>query len=176
MKNVSFHKSDQIEVKFTKKTKVDIQQFDQILSISSEDEAKISLYLPENKKYLYETKDGTCTFDNETLNFDSDDAFVVISEDGLKVVDYSDGSEVLIDDSGLYVKSQNETVSITDEGINVEGSETVKITGPFGALVGLFVKGVTNVALNSMGRTPAKVFKFLVNHEDDENGINFYRR
>ena len=175
LKDVEFHDSEIIEVSYHKDAEIKFDHTTQVLSIvAQEEDTKIKLYLPKSKKYLYENKDGICTFDNETLNFDAEDAFIIISEEGLKVNDYSGGDSVLINDEGIFVEDSNECIRITDSGIHIEGDEPVHLDGIFGIIVGSLVRSVTKVALSSIGRTPDQTFKYIVNNEDENNSTYFY--
>jgi len=175
LKDVKFHNSDLIEVSYSKNAEIKFDHTTQVLSIvAQEEDTKIKLYLPKSKKYLYENKDGICTFDNETLNFDAEDAFITISKESLKVNDYSGGDSVLINDEGIFVEDSNEYIRITDSGVHIEGDETVHLDGILGFIVGSLVRSVTKVALSSIGRTPDQTFKYIVNNEDEHNSTNFY--
>ncbi|MDP8201760.1 MAG: hypothetical protein P9M11_06415 [Candidatus Tenebribacter burtonii] len=176
LKDVEFHDSELIEVSYHKDAEIKFDHTTQVLSIvAQEEDTKIKLYLPKSKKYLYENSDGICTFDNETLNFDADDAYIIISEESLKVNDYSDGSSVLINDEGIFVEDSNECIRITDSGIHIESDEPVHLDGIFGNIIGSLVRSFTNVALSSIGRTPDQTFKYIVNNENEHNSTNFYK-
>ncbi|RLC51223.1 MAG: hypothetical protein DRH79_06505 [Candidatus Cloacimonadota bacterium] len=176
LKDVEFHKSDLIEVRYDDSAEIKFEQSAQVLSIMAQKEkTKIRLYLPQDKKYMYENSDGICTFDKKTLNFDADDAFIIISEDGLKVKDYSDGDCVIINDDGIIVDNSDEQICITDSGVHIEGDESIHIEGLLGFIVGAFVKGVSNAALSSIGKTPDRIFKYIVNNEDEENYLELSR-
>jgi hypothetical protein len=167
LKDVEFCKGNEIIIKTHDFSDLDIVQNAYKMTISADEETKISIELPITKRYQYMCDDGICKFDCETLNFDGDDVFVIISSDGIKVNEY-DGSEVVINDEGIYVKDDNEIVKINEDGITIEGDDDFKLHGLFGTILGSFVRGVVNTAFTSIGRSPDKVFKHIVNDEDNE--------
>jgi hypothetical protein len=176
LKDVEFHKSDFIEVKYNDKAEIKFEQSTQILSIKAlKEDTKIRLYLPQDKKYLYENDDGICKFDDETLNFDAEDAFIIISETGIKVNDYSGGDSVIINDEGIFVNDDEQYVRVTNTGVHIEGDDPIHIEGLLGFVVGTFVKNVTNLALSSIGRSPDRIFKYIVNNEDEDDSLDFYK-
>ena len=123
---------------------------------------------------MYENNDGICTFNSETLNFNADDAYIIISKAGITVTEYDNDNSVIINDEGIFVDNDNESVRITNSEIHVEGDEPVHLDGILGFIVGSFVKSVTKVALSSIGRTPNQTFKYIVNNENKNDSTNFY--
>ena len=176
LKDVEFHKSDFIEVVYSDKEAIKFEQFPQVLSIRAlEKDTKIELYLPQHKQYLYENRDGICTFNNEILNFDADDAFIIISEAGIKVTDYNNGDTVIINDDGIFVNENDEYIRITSTYVSVDGDESIHLDGLLGVVVSTVVKSIANIALSSIGRTPDRIFKFVVNNEDQNSNLHFHR-
>jgi len=172
LKDVSFCKGNSIIIKTRNSSDIVVSKDAYKFTISADEETKISIELPITKKYQYTTEDGICKFDCETLNFDGNDVFVIISPEGVKVNEYN-GSQVVINDEGIYVNDDNEIVLINEDGITIEGDDDLKIHGLFGLILGSFVKGVVNTAFSTVGRTPEKVFKYVVNEEDNETTFHF---
>lgn len=142
--------------------------------IADKKDTKISLQLPVTKRYRYYHEDGICTFDNETLNFDGEDVFVVISEEGIRVKDYDDGSEIIIENENIYIRDSDDTVNINEDGVYIEdGDDEIHLYGIFGMLAGVLARSIVNTTLNVVGRTPDKTFKFIVNEQDEEQKSYF---
>ena len=173
LKDVSFCKGNEIIIRTNDFADILVSKNAYKLTISAEEETKISIELPITKRYQYVRDDGICKFDCETLNFDGDDAFIIISENGLKVKEY-DGTKIEINDDGIYVNDNNEIVNIDANGITIEGNDdNFKLKGLFGIIISSFARGVTNAAFTAIGRTPDKVFKHIVNEVDNETTVYY---
>jgi len=174
LQDVYFCTGNNIIIKTSDFSEINVSQNAYKLTINAEEETKISIELPITKKYQYLREDGLCKFDSKTLNFDGEDVFVIISSDGIKVKDYNDGSEVVINDKGIFVEDQNETISIDENGISIDGSgDDVVLRGLLGTIVSSFTRGVVNTTFNAIGRTPDKVFKYVVNDEYNDDPTHF---
>lgn len=169
LKDVSFIDGNKIIVCSKGLDDIDIVSEKFELMITAEEETQISLQLPKAKRYQYQRDDVICKFDSETINVEAEDVFVVISEEGIKVDDYENGSKVTISDDGIIVNSRAETVKINNSGIVVEDSkENIQIKGPLGFVVSFFARNAAATALNKIGRTPGKVLKYVVNDTNED--------
>ncbi|MFC1898681.1 hypothetical protein ACFLYJ_03815 [Candidatus Cloacimonadota bacterium] len=175
LKDVSFCKGNEIIIETNDFSEIVVSKNAYKLTISADKETKISIELPITKRYQYLRDDGICKFDSETLNFDGDDVFVIISADGIKVKDYDDGSEVEINDYGIFVDNDNETIKIDENGLTIDGgNEDIQLRGLLGIMVSSFARSVVNTTFNAIGRTPDKVFKYVVNDEGNETNTVHY--
>jgi len=72
------------------------------------------------------------------------------------------------------VDDNDEHIRITDSGVHIEGDESIHINGLLGFVVGAFVKSVTHTALSSVDRSPDRIFKNIVNNEDEKAAWNIF--
>ncbi|MCF7793315.1 MAG: hypothetical protein K9N09_04405 [Candidatus Cloacimonetes bacterium] len=174
LSDVNFIAGNKIVVYSKSIEDIDMTSTKFVVTISAEDETKIELGLPVTKCYQYQKDDLICKFDSEVVNVESDDVFVVISDEGIKVNDYNDGSEITITDDGITVDSVSEKVKIDDSGIMVEDrSESIHLKGHLGFIASFFARNATNAALNMVGKSPEKVFKLVVNEDYDETTVHY---
>ncbi|MDO9577487.1 MAG: hypothetical protein Q7J16_06340 [Candidatus Cloacimonadales bacterium] len=183
IKNIKFYSGKDVEIDYTDQ-EVTVGKQDNLITISSDDLSKISVKLPENKKYILHLEEGKiCKFDIEQVEFTGDDGEILRFKDGtLTVMDNNEKTIVTVGADGIYVDDEDEHVEISNKGIIVEGEDNTELTGFWGQLLGGFVRTIVKTSINYIGKSPERIVKYLVNHEagdttvsinwgDDENDL-----
>ncbi|MBC8526198.1 MAG: hypothetical protein ISS28_00855 [Candidatus Cloacimonetes bacterium] len=187
--NILFYPKNDLITKYDKHENVKIESKGNKVYLSSEDEAKIKLWLPENKTYIYRfrKKDN----DNVICKFNPDTLVVLLN--GKKILTFKDkkyliqdvdedSTKIRINNKGIFVNNENEKVEISSKGIIVKGEdENVELTGFFGKLLGGFIKIIVKASISAVGDTPEKVAKHIINSdlkneniEIEINGTEYY--
>jgi hypothetical protein len=173
LRTLEFHDKADIEVNHNA-SDVSVTKKGNVLSIASDDYSKVSVYLPVSKKYTMKVDDAVCKFDSETVVIETDDEVVTFANGSLTVAE--DGENIVqISKDGIIVDDDGEHVEITSEGIVVEGDDNTNLTGFWGQLLGGFVRFVAGNSISWVGKSPARIVKYMVNDQTDDNsfGVNF---
>lgn len=169
LKTLEFYDKADIEVNHNG-TDVTVSKKGNVLSIASDNYSKVSVYLPVSKKYIMKVDDAVCKFDSETLIIETDDEVVTFADESLTVVE--DGEKIVhISKEGIIVDDDGEHVEITNKGIVVEGDENTNLTGFWGQLLGGFIRFVAGSSISWVGKSPARIVKYMVNDQNDNNSI-----
>ena len=173
IKNIEFYSGKDVEIDYTDQVVTVVKQ-DNLITISSDDLSKISVKLPENKKYILHLEEGKiCKFDIEQVEFTGDDGEILRFKDGtLTVMDNNEKTIVTVGADGIFVEDDGEYVEISEKGIIVEGEDNTNLTGFWGKLLGGFVRAVVKTSINYIGKSPERIVKYLVNHESDDNTVS----
>lgn len=174
--NISFYPKNDLITEWDKHENVKIETKRNLICFSSEDKAEVSLWLPDDKTYIYrfrDEEDVICKFNNETVIFSKEGDKVLTYKDGeFFIKDDEDNSAVKICKEGIFVTEGDEKVEISSEGIIVQSEdEDVNLTGFWGKLLGGFIKVVVNAGLSTIGDTPEEVAKSIIN-SDLKEGID----
>ena len=165
LKTLEFYDKNDIEVRHSA-SDVTIEQKNNSLSISSENYSKVSVYLPKSKSYLIKMDDAVCSFDVEKLIVKTDDEIVKFENETLTVIE--DGkTKVTIGKEGIIVDDDGEHVEISDKGIIVKGEDNTELTGFWGQMLGGFVRFVARTSISWIGKSPARIAKYIVNDQHD---------
>ncbi|MBC8416294.1 MAG: DUF4097 family beta strand repeat protein, partial [Candidatus Cloacimonetes bacterium] len=146
-----------------------------VIRISSDNYAKVSLRLPETKDYIYKTGDAVVKFNVEIVTIETDDGELIEFKDGAMTVTENDGSQIVeIGPEGVFVTNDDEIVEISSRGIIVETEDEDKhLTGFWGQLLGGFVKLIAKSSISVVSKDPGRLMKYLINEDHGENiGIN----
>ncbi len=175
IKDIGFYDQNDVEVDFSKSDVVKVTKEKNVIRISSDDHAKISLRLPETKDYIYRLEDAKCEFNAKKVVIYSDDGERVEFSGGNLIVTDSKGSDrVEIGSGGIFVNSNDEIVEISSRGIIVETEDESKnLTGFWGQLLGGFVKIIAKTSISFVSKDPGKLMKQIINDKDDSYAGNF---
>lgn len=173
IKTLEFYDKSDLKVEYSDKT-VEVVQKENNLTVSSDTGAKIEMYLPEDKTYLIEKDGVVCSFDKDKLLIKTDDGEIIRFENGeISVIDEGSNETVIVNSEGVFVDSNDEKVSISGDGIVVEGEENTNLTGFWGQLLGGFVKLIVKGSLAVVGNSPEKIVKHFVNEDNSMVGVEW---
>jgi len=168
VKDISFYDGNEVIVKYAQKDELKIEIVDNLLSLSSRYEARISLKLPDNKTYRF-SKDGvSCFFNIEMLEINTGDEIVRFTRDKLEVFE-NDNTKVEIGERGILVLDDDQRVEISSEGIIVEGDEYKELTGFWGKMLGGLIKTIVKTSVSLVGKSPEKIAKHIINNDEGKN-------
>ncbi len=175
IKDIEFCDQKDVEVDFSKSDDVKVTKEKNVIRISSDDYAKISLRLPEKKDYIYQLEDAKCEFNAEKVVIYGDDGERVEFSDGNLFVKDSEGSsKVEIGSEGIFINNDDEIVEISSRGIIVETEDENKnLTGFWGQLLGGFVKIIAKTSISFVSKDPGKLMKQIINDKDDTYAGSF---
>jgi hypothetical protein len=176
IKDIEFYDQNEVEVDFSKSDDVKVTKEKNVIRISSDDHAKISLRLPEKKDYIYKTEDTIVKFNVQIVTIETDDGELIEFKDGSMTIIEDDGSKIVeIGPEGIFVTDDDEIVEISSRGIIVETEDEDKhLTGFWGRLLGGFVKIIAKSTISVVSKDPGRLMKYIINDDDGENiGINF---
>ncbi len=176
IKDIEFYGQNDVEVDFSKSDDVKVTKEKNVIRISSDDYAKISLRLPETKDYIYKTEDTVVKFNVQIVTIETDDGELIEFKDGSMKIIEDDGSQIVeIGPEGVFVTDDDEIVEISSRGIIVETDDENKhLTGFWGQLLGGFVKLIAKTSISVVSKDPGRLMKYLINedHNDKNIGIN----
>ena len=175
IKDIEFYDQNEVEVDFSKSDDVKVTKEKNVIRISSDEHAKISLRLPETKDYIYKTEDTIVKFNVQIVTIETDDGDLIEFKDGFMTIIEDDGSQIVeIGPEGVFVTDDDEIVEISSRGIIVETEDEDKhLTGFWGRLLGGFVKLIAKSTISVVSKDPGRLMKYIINDDDSETiGIN----
>lgn len=179
--NLEFYDGKKVQVKYSEQN-VNVNKEDNKLLIASQalNEAKVELFLPEDKQYLINRDGVSCRFDKNKVSITTEEGENIHFENGkLSVTNDKTKESVIVNSEGVYVHDNDETVSISAEGIKVEGEKNTDLTGFWGQVLGGFVRLIVKGSLAAIGDSPEQIVKHFVNDDpslvdiDWSEGENF---
>jgi urease accessory protein UreE len=159
IKDIEFYDQNEVEVDFSKSDDVKVTKEKNVIRISSDDYAKVSLHLPETKNYIYKTEDAVVKFNVQIVTIETDDGDLIEFKDGSMTVIEDNGSQIVeIGPEGIFVTDDDEIVEISSRGIIVETEDEDKhLTGFWGRLLGGFVKLIAKSSISVVSKDPGRM-------------------
>ncbi|MCD4817124.1 MAG: hypothetical protein K8S23_00355 [Candidatus Cloacimonetes bacterium] len=172
IKSMKFHKKDYIKIEYDKNDKLESSYFNNVFSLSSSNNMKVKILLPEKVEYDYYFEDqGVCHFGKQYLTIDiKDGEYIEFKENSLMITEKDKNKTILINNDEILVKSDDENVNISSNGIIVKSeSEDEDLTNFWGKLLGYTIKEIASLAIKTVSKNPGKVVKDIINEEDKKN-------
>ncbi|MBN1949328.1 MAG: DUF4097 family beta strand repeat protein [Candidatus Cloacimonetes bacterium] len=172
IRDIIFHKSDQVKLRYDSKEEVQVEAGYDRLKITAPHEAGIKLYLPDQKTYVYHRDNSVYTFtprrmsilgaEGELIEFD--EKRLIVQKDGTSLVEISE--------RGIMVEDDDEKVTIGKEGIIVQSDdEDTQLTGFWGKLLGSVIKSIAHTSVTYAGKRPEKIARLVINDDGDNDFV-----
>ncbi|MCK5519674.1 MAG: hypothetical protein KAI81_01055 [Candidatus Marinimicrobia bacterium] len=162
------------EAVFTKFTKRTYKFF-----IENNDTALINLFLPTDKKYLYniidkENNEKTqCIFSSEEMTLMQDNQAVIhVNNAEIIISDKDDDSQIKISDNSIQIidKEDGDIIHIDDRGVIITNSDnTQMMTGFWGKMLGRMIVGTVSTVMEEVEERNGyeSFIKDIINDDSD---------
>ena len=170
LKDLDFCEGKELIVSAKKNDPIQLELTEDKVYITSKEEVKIELEIPQGINYIYKDEDSISRFNEESLTIKSDDGEIIEFKDGSLVITEDSQNKVELGAEGINVIDDDEAVRISSRGIIIDSDDEYReITGFWGRLLGSFIHTITKGSMNIVSKKPAKIMKYVINDREEDS-------
>jgi hypothetical protein len=175
--NVVFYSGKDVSVKFGKEDVIFNQEDNKLIITSPKKKATLSFMFPADKTYQFSNEEGVIDFDRQGVTFTGTDGSKILL-DGKTITIKSTDNEIIVTSDGiLYINSDDgDKLTINSDGIITEKSsdyeEDKYLTNFWGRSVAALIGVTMRTVMKAVGNTPEEVIAFSMNKLEFKNQVN----